>query len=157
MPERVATALVALRVIPSGLDFGTMRFVFPERVQRASVERASHQNHHRRSAYCLRLELRGGLCGGGGGLVLILKVFFQFQRFSFETARQYKIGIRPNGRMLEGGGEAPAPISLPERANTTLIPSCGERGIRTLGTCERTTVFKTAALNHSAISPATLT
>ena len=30
---------------------------------------------------------------------------------------------------------------------------CGERGIRTPGPRERTTVFKTAAFDHSAISP----
>ncbi len=30
---------------------------------------------------------------------------------------------------------------------------CGERGIRTPGPRERSTVFKTAAFNHSAISP----
>ena len=31
----------------------------------------------------------------------------------------------------------------------------GERGIRTPGSVARTTVFKTAALDHSAISPGT--
>jgi hypothetical protein len=30
---------------------------------------------------------------------------------------------------------------------------CGERGIRTPGPVARTTVFKTAAIDHSAISP----
>ena len=30
---------------------------------------------------------------------------------------------------------------------------CGERGIRTPGPLKRTTVFKTAAFDHSAISP----
>ncbi len=30
---------------------------------------------------------------------------------------------------------------------------CGERGIRTPGSVARTTVFKTAAIDHSAISP----
>ncbi len=30
---------------------------------------------------------------------------------------------------------------------------CGERGIRTPGPSKRTTVFKTAAFDHSAISP----
>ena len=34
-----------------------------------------------------------------------------------------------------------------------LFCTCGERGIRTLGTRKRTAVFKTAAFNHSAISP----
>ncbi len=33
---------------------------------------------------------------------------------------------------------------------------CGERGIRTPGPVARTTVFKTAAIDHSAISPLTL-
>ena len=32
---------------------------------------------------------------------------------------------------------------------------CGERGIRTPGPVARTTVFKTAAIDHSAISPCT--
>jgi hypothetical protein len=31
--------------------------------------------------------------------------------------------------------------------------TCGERGIRTPGSREGTTVFKTAAIDHSAISP----
>ncbi len=31
---------------------------------------------------------------------------------------------------------------------------CGERGIRTPGGCYTPTVFKTAAIDHSAISPA---
>ena len=30
---------------------------------------------------------------------------------------------------------------------------CGERGIRTLGTVTRTTVFETVPFNHSGISP----
>ena len=34
-----------------------------------------------------------------------------------------------------------------------LIITCGERGIRTPGPVARTTVFKTAAFDHSAISP----
>ena len=35
----------------------------------------------------------------------------------------------------------------------TETPSCGRRGIRTPGTVTRTLVFKTSALNRSAIRP----
>ncbi len=33
------------------------------------------------------------------------------------------------------------------------LKSCGERGIRTPGTIAGTTVFETAPINHSGISP----
>lgn len=39
----------------------------------------------------------------------------------------------------------------PHKRGTLLI--CGEKGIRTLGTRESTTVFETAPFNRSGISP----
>ncbi len=35
----------------------------------------------------------------------------------------------------------------------SFMAKCGERGIRTPGGCYTSTVFKTAAIDHSAISP----
>lgn len=37
--------------------------------------------------------------------------------------------------------------------NLRKIFKCGEKGIRTLGTREGTTVFETAPIDHSGISP----
>jgi hypothetical protein len=41
----------------------------------------------------------------------------------------------------------------PLEGGSACIVCCGERGIRTPGSVARTTVFKTAAIDHSAISP----
>ena len=38
-------------------------------------------------------------------------------------------------------------------SSTACIVRCGERGIRTLGPVARTTVFETAPIDHSGISP----
>ena len=43
----------------------------------------------------------------------------------------------------------------PDRENAFAGASGGERGIRTLGTLARTTVFETAPFNHSGTSPRT--
>jgi hypothetical protein len=46
------------------------------------------------------------------------------------------------------------PVDIIRRdASLVDMYSSGERGIRTPGPRERTTVFKTAAFDHSAISP----
>ncbi len=42
---------------------------------------------------------------------------------------------------------------MPEFFWNSGIYICGERGIRTPGPLTRSTVFKTAAIDHSAISP----
>jgi hypothetical protein len=53
------------------------------------------------------------------------------------------------------GGKGPERVKVLvcSRLSKIALKVSGERGIRTPGPRERTTVFKTAAFDHSAISP----
>ena len=56
------------------------------------------------------------------------------------------LGARETARLRQGSGGQPSPESRAKAG--------GEEGIRTPGSLSTSTVFKTAALNHSATSPA---
>ena len=58
--------------------------------------------------------------------------------------------LSPTRITLENNGKI---RPQPDRENAFVGASGGETGIRTLGTLSRSTVFKTAAFDHSATSP----